>query len=103
MLKNKQIAGLKFRRQSSIGNYIVDFYCPEIKLIIELDGVSHDNYLAEEKDEKRDAFLTKEGYRILRFENRYVFEFPEEIVGEIIKAKESFVHSFDQANKIPLS
>ncbi|RXQ92218.1 DUF559 domain-containing protein [Ancylomarina salipaludis] len=89
LLKNRQVAGLKFRRQISIGNYIVDFYCPEIKLIIELDGASHDNYLSEEMDEKRDAYLMNEGYRILRFENRCVFEFPEEIIGEIIKVKEA--------------
>ena len=87
MLKNKQVENLKFRRQTSIGNYIVDFYCPEIKLIIELDGASHDNYLSEELDVKRDDELRQEGYSILRFENRYVYEYPEEIIEEIIKFK----------------
>jgi len=42
-LKNRQLKGLKFRRQYSIGNYIVDFYCPEHRLAIELDGMTHDN------------------------------------------------------------
>ena len=41
LLKNKQVFGLKFRRQTSIENYIVDFYCPKIKMIIELDGEPH--------------------------------------------------------------
>ena len=91
MLKNRQVENLKFRRQSSIGNYIVDFYCPEIKLIIELDGVSYDNYLAEELDAKRDDELRKAGYSILRFENRYVYEFSEKIIEEIIKTKMTFM------------
>ena len=56
-INKRQIEGLKFRRQHSILNYIVDFYCPEIRLIIELDGDSHDNYLAEERDVKRDRML----------------------------------------------
>jgi len=90
LIKNRQVADLKFRRQSSIGNYIVDFYCPEIKLIIELDGDSHDNYLSEETDAKRDLQLTEQGYCVLRFENRYVYEFPEEIIDVIIQKKESY-------------
>lgn len=90
LLKNKQVAGLKFRRQTSIYYYIVDFYCPEIKLIVELDGASHDNYLSEENDERRDEHLKKEGYHILRFENRYVFEFPEDIIDEILKVREMY-------------
>jgi len=85
ILKNRQVEGLKFRRQSSIGNYIVDFYCPEIKLILELDGSSHDNYLSEELDAKRDKELRDEGYFILRFENRFVYEYPEEIIEGILK------------------
>ena len=91
MLKNRQVEGLKFRRQSSIGNYIVDFYCPEIKHIIELDGASHDNYLAEEMDAKRDDELREKGYSILRFENRYVYEYSEEIIEEIIIMKETLM------------
>ncbi len=91
ILKHRQVAGLKFRRQSSIGNFIVDFYCPEIKLVIELDGTSHDNYLSEEMDEKRDKELRDEGYFILRFENRYVYEFPEEIIEAIVKKKRDFL------------
>ena len=59
----------RFLRQYVIGNYIVDFYCPKLKLIIEIDGEQH--YLAEnEKYERnRTRFLENEGYRILRFYN----------------------------------
>ena len=52
-LKRKQIEGLKFRRQHSIENYIVDFYCPTLKLIIELDGENHNNLVQENKDSLR--------------------------------------------------
>ena len=52
-LKRKQIEGLKFRRQHSIENYIVDFYCPTLKLIIELDGEYHNNLVQENKDSLR--------------------------------------------------
>ena len=52
-LKRKQVEGLKFRRQHSIENYIVDFYCPTLKLIIELDGEYHNNLVQENKDSLR--------------------------------------------------
>ncbi len=90
LIKNKKIGGLKFRRQHSIGNYIIDFYCYEIRLIIELDGASHDNYLSEEKDLKRDDYLMNLDYTILRFENRYVYEFPEEIINSILNHQKTF-------------
>lgn len=52
-LQKSQLEGRKFRRQHSIGNYIVDFYCPKEKLIVELDGQVHDNIMNEEYDTKR--------------------------------------------------
>lgn len=90
-IKHKQIDNLKFRRQHSIGNYIVDFYCPEIRLAIELDGASHDNYLAEEKDPIRDEKIEESNITILRFENRYVYEFLEEIIEAIKSHKASYL------------
>jgi very-short-patch-repair endonuclease len=57
ILKNKNLNGRKFRRQHSIGNYIVDFYCSSEKLIIELDGQHHYNPEGKEKDLERDAHL----------------------------------------------
>jgi very-short-patch-repair endonuclease len=61
LLKNKQVFGLKFRRQTSIENYIVDFYCPKIKMIIELDGEPHFTPEQTERDKKRDKRLTELG------------------------------------------
>ncbi|MBI4837013.1 MAG: endonuclease domain-containing protein [Candidatus Portnoybacteria bacterium] len=58
--------GYKFRRQHSIGKYIVDFYCPEKKLIIELDGSQHIEK-QKEHDEQRDEYLKSLGFIILRF------------------------------------
>ncbi len=57
LLKKKQLEGRKFRRQHSINNFIVDFYCPSEKLIIELDGQVHYNPVSEQEDFKRDSIL----------------------------------------------
>ncbi len=84
-LSRKQVAGLKFRRQHSIGNYIVDFYCPKIMLVIELDGAYHASCQAIVKDRKRDEYLESFGMTILRFENRVVFEKPGEIIEQILE------------------
>lgn len=84
ILKGKQIGGKKFRRQHSIDNFILDFYCPELKLAIELDGSPHFNAVAEEKDFLRDKYLEKVGIQVLRFENKIVFEHPEIIMEAIL-------------------
>ena len=73
-LRKKQLEGRKFRRQHSLGNYIVDFFCPQEKLIIELDGHVHNNFVNEEYDFKRTQQLQEFGFRVLRFENHLVFE-----------------------------
>ena len=74
LLKRKQLEGRKFRRQHSIDNFIVDFYCPKEKLVIELDGEVHNNPVSEEKDAQRDLILKNYGITVLRFENKMVFE-----------------------------
>jgi very-short-patch-repair endonuclease len=81
-LKNSQL-GRKFRRQHSIGNYITDFCCPSEKIIIELDGNVHGENLQIEKDEIRDKYLEDLGFRILRFENKLVFQDPDYVLKEI--------------------
>ena len=86
-LKNKQVDGLKFRKQHSVGNYILDFYCPELKLGIELDGESHVGHLAEERDHERDAFLKHAEIEVIHFENRWVFEYPQDIIDAVLKVK----------------
>lgn len=85
LLKNKQLEGRKFRRQHSINNFIVDFFCPSEKLAIELDGQVHFNPVAEEKDDRRDKILKTYGVKVLRFENKMVFQ-QEEIVLNAIRA-----------------
>jgi very-short-patch-repair endonuclease len=69
VLKGKQLDGFKFRRQHSIGNFIVDFYCFPEKLAIELDGEYHLNSSVKEYDAKRQAYLESLGIRVLRFRN----------------------------------
>jgi very-short-patch-repair endonuclease len=85
MLKSKKLERRKFRRQYSIGRYIVDFCCPSEKLIIELDGNPHGEYHRIQKDETRDKFLESLGFKVLRFENRFVFQEPEFVKNEIRK------------------
>jgi very-short-patch-repair endonuclease len=64
-LRDRRVAGVKFRRQCAIGPYIADFACMEAKLVIEIDGPSHDGRL--DYDLRRTAFLEKRGFRVLRF------------------------------------
>jgi very-short-patch-repair endonuclease len=85
ILKHRQVSGYKFRRQHSIGNYIVDFCCPQEMLIIELDGNIHGEYHQIEKDELRDNYLKNLGFTVLRFENKHAFQDPEFVINEIRK------------------
>ncbi|MDV7186519.1 DUF559 domain-containing protein [Lutibacter sp. TH_r2] len=73
-LQQKKLDGRKFRRQHSINNYIVDFYCAEEKLIIELDGEVHFNVVQQDYDAKRTEELESLGFKVIRFENKQVFE-----------------------------
>ena len=84
-LKRKQLDGKKFRRQHSIENYIVDFYCPSEELIIELDGAYHLNFAQQNKDQERDDRLKTLGFKVIRFENKLVFEELEFVLDEIKK------------------
>lgn len=74
-LKNKQIKGYIFLRQKPILTYIVDFYCPTLKLAIEIDGASHE--LKEIKDERRQKELEKVGVRFIRFTGSDVKKDPD--------------------------
>ena len=85
-LRGRQLEGKKFRRQHSLGNYIVDFYCPEEKLVVELDGAGHHNFINEAYDEKRTEYLQELELTVLRFENKLVFQ-QLNMVLEAIKAQ----------------
>jgi len=82
-LKSNQLEGRKFRRQSSVKNYIVDFYCPEEKLVIELDGDFHFDESVMKEDEMRSKILEKEGLKVIRFENQEVLLNLENVLQEI--------------------
>jgi very-short-patch-repair endonuclease len=71
-LQRSQLGGRKFRRQHSVGMYVLDFYCPREKLAVELDGAAHDSEVAQHRDGRRDRYLAELGVRVLRFENREV-------------------------------
>ena len=71
-LRNKQLQGFRFRRQHPIGRFIVDFYCREVRLVIEVDGSVHDTSEAIEYDEARQTFLEHRGLTVLRFSNAEV-------------------------------
>jgi len=68
------LLGYKFRRQYSVGAYVVDFYCAELRLAIELDGDSHFQTGAQVRDKEREAFIKSFGIDFLRFRNVEVFE-----------------------------
>jgi len=84
-LKDRRLDGYKFRRQVPIDNYIVDFYCHELKLIIELDGDIHSETEQFEDDQKRDARLRELGYTVVRFSNEGLYE-DSDIFEEQIRA-----------------
>ena len=79
----KQFYNLKFRRQHSIGNYIVDFYCPERKLIVEIDGDTHTDQKIMNNDEVRTNYLRSLGYEIIRYTNRDVLKNTEGVVQDL--------------------
>ncbi|KAA9325483.1 endonuclease domain-containing protein [Adhaeribacter soli] len=84
-LRREQLAGRKFRRQHSIENYIVDFYCASERVIVELDGAHHTEGETYFNDVVRDARLRQLNYRILRFPNQEIFNKLEQTL-ETIKA-----------------
>ena len=73
ILKNGQLANRKFRRQHSIGEFILDFYCPQEKLAVELDGASHFTASGNSHDAGRTDYLNAVGIRVIRFENKLIW------------------------------
>ncbi|WP_022822323.1 endonuclease domain-containing protein [Hymenobacter norwichensis] len=82
-LQRSQLAGRKFRRQHGIGPYIVDFYCPAEKLVVELDGAGHFTASGEAQDVERDTYLLGTGLKVLRFENKLVAQHLESVLATI--------------------
>lgn len=80
-LRARQLHGYKFRRQVPIGRYIVDFTCPSLKLVIELDGSQHMNNVPY--DDRRTSFLTSQGYKVTRFWNNEVLEQTDSVLAAL--------------------
>ncbi|GAB1719304.1 MAG: hypothetical protein NTAFB09_10350 [Nitrosospira sp.] len=83
-LRNRRMAGWKFRRQHPIAKYIVDFICIDAGLVIELDGGQHADLLTQQADEKRNAFLAERNLRVLRFWNNDVLRQTEAVLERIL-------------------
>ena len=84
-IRNRKISGFKFRRQHPVGQFIVDFYCVEARLVIEVDGEIHNKSEAKERDANRTAELESLGLKVLRFQNQEVDENIERVIEMIIK------------------
>jgi very-short-patch-repair endonuclease len=84
LLRNRRLLGLKFRRQHVLHGFIVDFYCPVLKLVLELDAHPHDEATQASYDDARTAWLKSAGYRLIRIRNRdLTLETLEELVGQV--------------------
>ena len=88
-LRRKQLRGLQFYRQKVIGNYIVDFYCHAVKMVIEVDGGQHYEIEGIRKDRIRDEDLRSLGLFVLRFSDREVLKNIDGVMEEIYKYVES--------------
>ena len=83
ILKNSKLDGRKFRRQHSVGHYILDFFCSSEKLAVELDGTRHFSGSGMEYDRERRLFLEHFGINVIRFENKNVFDDEEWVLDRI--------------------
>jgi len=86
-IRGRRLNGWKFRRQQPIGPYYVDFYCPGARLVVEVDGPTHDDY-AWAYDARRDAWLEAEGYRVVHLPVSAIDEDAESAVANIVLALE---------------
>ena len=97
-IRLKQLKGYQFYRQKPIGDYIVDFFCPRAKLVIEVDGSQHFSDEMTEYDRIRDEFLSSLGLRVLRFTNPDVLTHIEGVIESIEENMEEI-----SLEKIPLN
>ncbi len=86
-LRDRRLNGLRFRRQHPLGPFIVDFCCPQRRLIVELDGAVHDNQA--EYDATRTEQLAAYGYRVIRFRNEAVLSDRESVLKQIAAAADA--------------
>ena len=96
-LKNKQFYGYDFHRQKPLANFIVDFYCYELKLVIELDGYSHEFLEVQQKDQIKDTHLKTFGLTVIRFSDYQVLNDME----NVLRALEHYVNCFEEHTPNP--
>ena len=102
-LRGKQLDGMKFRRQYGVGEYVIDLYCPEVKLAIEVDGESHFDPTSRLHDERRLAFLESLGIRVIRFTNPQAYGQLDAVIEEIWRvAKERIAGRGNDPPESPL-
>jgi very-short-patch-repair endonuclease len=95
-LKNGKLKGYDFDRQRVVGNYIVDFYCKDVLLAIEVDGITHEEETAKYKDARRQEELERLGVHFLRFDALLVINKVEAVVREI----ESWLSEYERENGV---
>jgi very-short-patch-repair endonuclease len=83
LLRRRQLGALRFRRQQTIGPYVVAFFCPSARLIVELDGSQHGSDVARSHDDSRTAFLEARRFRVLRFWNGELLKDPDAVLDAI--------------------
>jgi very-short-patch-repair endonuclease len=83
ILRRKQLERFRFRRQAPIGPFFADFFCPEARLIIEVDGGQHFEEDNVWRDYRRSKWIEEQGFRVIRFTNDAVFRQPADVVDEI--------------------
>jgi very-short-patch-repair endonuclease len=88
-LRNRKFAAYKFRRPHPLDPYVLDFYCPALKLAIELDGSGHDSRAREKRDQTGEKFLSEEAIAIIRFWNHQVREELDSVLDAIWLALEN--------------
>jgi len=98
-LRTHRLFGLKFRRQQPIGAYVVDFLCPEKKLIVELDGGQHQD--RADYDQGRDGWLQSEGYVVLRYWNNDVMSNLEAVLEDIGRVAGVFAEASPSPQPLP--
>jgi very-short-patch-repair endonuclease len=98
-LRNRQLFGIKFRRQYPVGPYVLDFYCYEHKLWVELDGGQHYERVGIQHDEQRQAFLKSHGIYTLRFSNSEVLQAIEAVLLQIAEALKPLTPTLSQRER----
>ena len=83
LLRGRRVMGLKFRRQFPIEDFVVDFYCFEVRLAIELDGSIHSQPSQIRRDAAKESFLKRLGLRVLRLPNGFALEDPEGFIEKV--------------------